>query len=171
MLSFLPPLLKFFNQNHILLLLKKKKCLETNLFVSHFTYFIFTLQIIVTLNHPYFHWSTIWSELCFIQISTLSLSSSSCLLHIYIICVCTHVKYDDESIKMFNVTYSWEFGFYSAKGYIWAITFIHYEAWRCIVDEIIIIRRRDDYDFLLIFFFLGWSGWQKWMNDLFSVFD
>ena len=69
-----------------------------------------TLQIIVTLNHPCFH----WSPSCMPPYDQNYVSSNlcCCIVHTY-----THVKYD-ESIKMFNVTYSWEFSFYSPKGWI-----------------------------------------------------
>lgn len=53
--------------------------------------------------------ATIWSELCFTKKKLTDAAAA--------LCIHTHVKYD-ESIKMFNVTYSWEFSFYSPKGWI-----------------------------------------------------
>lgn len=91
----------FFNQNHIA---------QNKSFRITFQ----TLQIIVTLNHPYFHWSLSCHHMIrimFQQINSLTAVAAAAL------CIHTHVKYD-ESIKMLNVTDSWEFGFYSPKGYI-----------------------------------------------------
>lgn len=132
------------------------------LFISHFRH-LFTLQIIVTLNRPYIPTSLHQPDALVHHMIRIMLPNNS-FQPLSAACM----KYD-ESIKMLNVTDSWEFGFNSPKGNIW-VTFIMAvgkELRKCHVSAMIsfVVRRltfrREG----------GWMTKTEWTDLLFFVFD